>query len=142
MKITLKRQNDAVNFLAFNEDGIKVSIDGSPEIGGENLGARPMQLLIMGLGGCSAIDVVMILKKQKVNPEDIQIELEAERFKDQTPALFETIKVSFKIKGSDADAKKIKRAVELSMEKYCSVAKILEATASISFDTYLNNNLL
>ena len=142
MKITLKRQNDAVNFHAFNEDGIMVPIDGSPEIGGENLGARPMQLLIMGLGGCSAIDVVMILQKQKVNPEGIEIEINAERFKDQTPALFEDIKVSFKIKGEEKDAKKIKRAVELSMEKYCSVAKILEATAKITFDVALNGVVL
>ena len=121
------------HFEALNESSQIVNIDASPAIGGENKGARPMELLIMGLGGCSGIDVINILKKQKIELRDFKIQIEAEREKDKTPSLFESIKVNFIFKG-EIDKAKAERAVALSMEKYCSVAKTLEKTATISYE--------
>lgn len=137
MKIVLNRVDDAFHFEAKNEDGNVVHIDGAQKIGGSGQGARPMQLLIMGLGGCSGIDVVLILQKQKQVVADLQIELDAERYDDREPALFKNIHVTFNFKG-ELDAKKVKRAVALSMDKYCSVAKILEETATITYGATIN----
>tara|TARA_B110000261_G_C13043237_1_gene341164 strand:- start:505 stop:933 length:429 start_codon:yes stop_codon:yes gene_type:complete len=137
MKIVLNRIDDAFHFEAKNEDGKIINIDGSPAIGGSDMGVRPMQLLIMGLGGCSAIDVVLILKKQKQLIEDLKIELYAERYEDREPALFKNIHVTFSFKG-DLNEKRVKRAVALSMDKYCSVAKILEETSTITYGSIIN----
>lgn len=131
MNIQLERQNSDVHFEAVNEEGIKVQLDGAPNIGGENMGARPMQLLLMGLGGCSGIDVVLILKKQKINPEVMRINIDAQRV-DAIPSIFEKIHVTFQFGGEGLDEKKLNRAVSLSMEKYCSVTKILEKSAEIT----------
>ena len=88
MKISLNRVDDAFNFEATNEDGIIISIDAAPAIGGNDNGVRPMQLIIMGLGGCSAIDVINILKKQKQEIEGFSIDIQADRFENQEPSLF------------------------------------------------------
>jgi putative redox protein len=138
MKITLSRQNDAVHFLAKNEQDVSFNIDGSPEIGGENKGFRPMQLLLAALGGCSSIDVVSILKKQRQVLEGFDIEVDGEREAGKEPSLFQDIVVTFKLKGATLDPDKVKKAVALSMEKYCSVAKTLEATAKITYRINLN----
>jgi putative redox protein len=130
MKIVLERKNDAVHFEAKNEDGVTVNIDGSPEIGGQNLGVRPMQLLLMGLGGCSGIDLKIILRREPIT--DIKITIDAERQKDVEPSLFEKIHVHFDLFGA-LNPKKVERAVSLSMDKYCSVAKTLEKTATITY---------
>ena len=132
MKIELKRKNEAVHFEAVNESGFKIAIDGSPAIGGENKGARPMELLIMGLGGCSGIDIISILKKMKQHVEDFSISIEADREQGKEPSLFEKIHVLFTLKG-DLDPAKVEKAVQLSMDKYCSVAKTLEKTATITY---------
>jgi len=137
MKIVLNRIDDAFHFEAENEDGKIVNIDGARAIGGHDLGVRPMQLLIMGLGGCSAIDVVLILQKQKQIIDDLKIELDAERYEDREPSLFKNIHVTFNFKG-DLNEKRVKRAVALSMDKYCSVAKILEETATITYGSTIN----
>lgn len=134
MKISLKRINKAVHLEAINEDGNVVQIDGSPSIGGENLGVRPMQLLLMGLGGCSSMDILSILKKQKVELDDFTIDVDAERDIENTPSLFTTIHVRFNFKGKELNIKKIERAVSLSMDKYCSVTKILEKSAKITHE--------
>ncbi len=138
MRITLKRQNQAVHMKAVNEDGAEVNIDGSAGAGGENKGMRPMQLLIAGLGGCSSIDIINILKKQKEPLEDFQVTIDAEREKDKTPSLFSEIHVHFLLRG-DLDDKKVKRAVSLSMNKYCSVTKTLEKTARITYSYEIEN---
>lgn len=117
---------------ATNEDGTAISLDSSPDIGGMKLGFRPMQLLLVGIGGCSGIDIINILKKQKQPLEDIQITVNADREQDKTPSLFEKIHVSFTLKGK-LDENKVKRAVALSMDQYCSVARVLEKTANISY---------
>jgi len=132
MEIELNLLNKAYHFEAKNEQGNSISIDASPAIGGENKGPRPMELLIMGLGGCSGIDVLSILRKQKIEPESFRIKLHADREKDAVPSLFTDILVEFIFKG-DIDPAKAERAVKLSMDKYCSVAKTLEKSASITY---------
>ena len=134
MKITLKRLNDNYHMQATNESGNTIEMDGSPKIGGENLGARPMEVVLMSLAGCSSIDVISILKKMKQDVTDYNVEVEAERDADAVPSLFTKIHMKFLVKGNDLDDDKVKRAIQLSAEKYCSVSKILDPTAEISWD--------
>lgn len=131
MKIELSRLNDAYHFQAVNEDGATLEMDASPAIGGLNLGFRPMQVLLAGLGGCSSIDVISILKKQKQPLQDIRVSVNGERDNGQVPALFKDIHVHFTLAG-ELDEDKVKKAIDLSMDKYCSVAKTLEKTATIT----------
>ena len=132
MRITLERQNQAVHLKGFNEDGATIDIDGAPAIGGENKGLRPMQLLLAGLGSCSTMDIISILNKQKQDLKDIRILIDGNREKDKIPSLFEDIHVHFILRG-DLDDAKVKRAVDLSMNTYCSVSKIIEKTARITY---------
>jgi putative redox protein len=97
-----------------------------------------MQSLLMALGGCSAIDVVSILQKQKQPIDDFQISIDGHRQKGAEPSLFEQIHIIYKLSGA-IDQAKARRAVELSMDKYCSVAKTLEKTATITWEVQLNN---
>ena len=144
MNIKLKRINDAVHLQAENEQGNVVDIDGSDAIGGQEKGARPMQLLLMGLGGCSSMDVLSILSKQKVVLEDYDVNINADRDTDNTPSLFNKINVEFIFKGEigEKELKKIKRAVDLSMNKYCSVTKIMEKTATIDYSITINEEAI
>ena len=144
MNIKLKRINDAVHLQAENEQGNVVDIDGSDAIGGQEKGARPMQLLLMGLGGCSSMDVLSILTKQKVVLEDYDVNINADRDTDNTPSLFNKINVEFIFKGEigEKELKKIKRAVDLSMNKYCSVTKIMEKTATIDYSITINEEAI
>lgn len=138
MKIALQRIDDGFNMEAVDEQGHKVLMDSSVENGGKNNGVRPMQMLIMGLGGCSAIDVVMILKKQRQEITDFRIEIEAEREKGKEPSLWEKAHIVFHLKGN-IDADKAARAVELSMNKYCSVAETLrQGKTSLTWEIKLN----
>lgn len=132
MKVTLNRLNDAYHMQAQNETGNTIEMDGSPKIGGENLGARPMEVLLMSLAGCSSIDVISILKKMKQEVTDYDVEVTADR-RDEIPSIFTTIHMKFIVKGKALEAEKVKRAVQLSAEKYCSVSKILEPTAEITW---------
>lgn len=131
MKITLKRLDDDFHMEAVNEDGCTIETDGAPKIGGHNKGMRPMQLLLAAAGSCSSIDIIMILKKQKQLLKDIEVEVTAEREQDKVPSLYTDIHIHFKLTGEITE-QKAKRAVELSVEKYCSVVKILEKTAKVS----------
>ncbi|HYG37096.1 MAG TPA: OsmC family protein [Cytophagales bacterium] len=131
MKVEINRLNDAYHFEAINEQGSKIQMDASPEIGGQNLGFRPMQLLLAGLGGCSSIDVVNILKKQKQDIKDVRVTVDGEREKDVIPSLFTDIHVHFHLSGK-LDEEKVKKAIDLSVTKYCSVLKTLEKTARIT----------
>ncbi len=132
MKITLKRLDENYHLEAANESGNSVHIDASPVIGGGGNGARPMELLIMGLGGCSSIDIISILKKARQPLEDIQVEIIAEREQGKEPALFTTIHAHYILIG-DLQEAHVKRAIDLSLEKYCSVARVLEKTATITW---------
>ena len=132
MEISLKRIGSPYHFEAVNANGNKVSIDAAAEIGGTNSGARPMELFIMGLGGCSGIDVVNILNKQKQEISDFQINIQAERnIKDGDTSLFSDIHIEFVLKGKISEDK-LEKAIALSLEKYCSAAKTLEKTAKIT----------
>ncbi len=133
MKIRIERQDDAFHLRAFNAGGNHVDTDANPDIGGSNKGMRPMELLLSSLGTCSSIDVIHILRKQRQPLEDIRVEIDAEREKDKHPALFTTIHVTFILTGN-LDPEKIERAVNLSMEKYCSVSRIVEKTAKITWE--------
>ena len=120
-------------FVAETGSGHSVVMDGPPEHGGQNLAARPMEMVLIGLGGCSAFDVVEILKKSRQHIEDCQVVLEAERA-DKIPAVFTKIHMHYLIGGQDLSAKHVKRAVELSVDKYCSVVKMLRPNVDITYD--------
>lgn len=132
MKVTLTRRNSAVHFEARTESGAVLNIDGAPSVGGQGLGARPMETVLSALGGCSGIDVLGILAKQRQPVTGLVITVEGEREPDATPSLFRSIHVHFAVTGA-AEPDKVARAVSLSMEKYCSVARILERSATITF---------
>jgi putative redox protein len=141
MHIDIRRLEAPFHFEARNESGNTIDFDASPEIGGQNKGVRPMQALLMALGGCSGIDVVSILQKQKQQLTGFRIAIDGERQKAVEPSLFETIHLIYYLEG-DLEPAKAKRAVELSMEKYCSVSKTLEKSASITYEVRLNNEVL
>ncbi len=131
MKIEINRLNDGYWLEAVNEGGNKMHMDASPDIGGTDHGFRPMQLLLTALGGCSAIDLISILKKQKQKLRDIAITVTGEREKEAVPSLFSKVHVHFSLYGN-LEEDKVKKAVSLSVEKYCSVAKTLEKTATVT----------
>lgn len=132
IKIELSRVSDQFHLEAFNENGNNLHIDASPDIGGTNKGMRPMQLLLAAMGGCSSIDIINILKKQKQVLKDIKITVTGEREKDAVPSLYTEVHAHFKLYGN-LDKDKAQKAVSLSVEKYCSVAKTLEATAKVTY---------
>ena len=139
MKISLKRLDDAFHFEAKNEEGRTVHYDAAEKIGGHNKAVRPMQTLLMSMAACSAIDVVSILKKQKQEIKDFVVEVEGERenVKDGA-AVFTNVCAHFILKGN-IEPLKAKRAVELSIDKYCSVAKTLRlAGAKIDYKIFVN----
>lgn len=131
MEITLKRVNSDHHFRAENESGNTIDMDGTPEIGGVNAGMRPMQVLLSSLAGCSSIDVVSILRKQKLNPTSYSMKITAEREQDGDSKIFTGIHLHF-ILGGELDENKVARAIELSLTKYCSVARIIDKTANIT----------
>jgi putative redox protein len=137
MQVNIKRIDDAFGFEAENETHKKFIMDANPSIGGNGQGFSPMQTLLAAIGGCSSIDIVSILKKQKQEINDFHITIDAEREQGKEPSLFTTIHVKYHLKGN-IDPEKAKRAAELSIEKYCSVAKILEKTAKITYEVILN----
>ena len=131
MKIEIKRLNDGFNLEASNGEGSVIRFDAAPEIGGAGLGMRPMQVLLSALGGCSTIDVISILKKQRQPLKDIRITVTGEREKDVVPSVFREAHIHFRLFG-DLDEGQARKAVSLSVEKYCSVAKTMEPTARIT----------
>lgn len=131
MKIDIKRLNDGFHLEASNDMGNTIQFDASPDVGGTNKGMRPMQVLLSSLGACSAVDVISILKKQRQPVEDIKITVTGEREKNVTPAAFRAAHVHFRIIGQ-VDEEKVSKAVTMSVEKYCSVAKSLEALTKIT----------
>lgn len=139
MKIHLKRLNDNYHFETKNERGDIVHLDNKSEPNPQ--GASPMELLLMGIAGCSGIDIVLILKKQQIELEDLQMEVEGSRVDGAVPNVFTGIHLNILLKG-ELSAAKAKRAVALSLEKYCSVAKMLEKTAEITYEIHLNNELV
>lgn len=137
MKVALERINQEYLFEVSNPNGHRVLLDNKSKTEGSVKGISPMELLLMGLAGCSSIDVVAILNKQKINPTSIKMEVEGQRPENAVPALFNAITVKVLLEG-DFSAEKAQRAVALSFDKYCSVSKTLEHTATIEYEIYLN----
>lgn len=140
MKISLKRLNQAVHFEAVNATGNVVHFDGSPDIGGENKGIRPMEGVLMSLAGCSAIDVVDILKKMRQELTGLSVEVDSER-REEVPRVFTKIHLKYILEGA-IDPEKAVRSVQLSADKYCSVSKMLEPTIEITHSVVLNQETL
>jgi putative redox protein len=132
MEINLARKNKRFHFEAENTEGQTVGIDANPAIGGEGKGFRPMEMLLVGLGGCSGIDMVNMLTKQKEPLDDVKIKITATRKDEETPAIFEVINIHFDMFGNLSD-QKVKRALDLTFEKYCSVSNIIGRSATINF---------
>ena len=141
MEVVLKRIDDDFHFEGMGSSSVPVHIDAAEGIGGHNAGARPMELLLMGLGGCMAIDVILILKKQRQAIDDFQIRISGNREKiegtEKTP--FHEINIQFELKGT-IDGNKAIKAIQLSMEKYCSATAQLEPSATITHTLVLNSN--
>jgi putative redox protein len=137
-RIELTRIEGDFGFEARDANGHTARMDSSAETGGQEFGIRPMQMLLMGLGGCSGIDIVSILKKQRQTVEDFSMVIEGEREKGKEPSLWENIHIVFILKGA-IDPDKAKKACALSMEKYCSVAATLkEARCRITWEVKVN----
>ena len=124
---------DHMSFVGESGSGHSVVMDGAPDAGGRDLGIRPMEMLLLGLGGCTAFDVVSILHKSRQQISDCEVEIEAERAAD-IPKVFTKIHVHFIVSGKDLDPGRVARAVELSAEKYCSASRMLAKTAEITHD--------
>ncbi len=122
-----------VAFEGETESGHKLVMDGSPEVGGQNLGPRPMETVLMGTGACSAIDVVLILKKSREQVTDCVVEVSAERA-DDDPKVFTKIHFHYLVTGKSLDQTKVARAIQLSAEKYCSATAMMAKTAAVTYD--------
>jgi putative redox protein len=130
MKARIKWIQD-VMFLGESGSGHSLVMDGAPEAGGRNLGLRPMEMVLLGLGGCSAFDVMMILKRSREQVSDCVVELDAQRA-ETDPKVFTKIEMRYLVTGRSLDRKKVERAVSLSAEKYCSASAMLAKTAEIT----------
>ena len=128
--INLKRIDDDYQFVTTDEAGQTITMDIPLDQGGHGNGVRPMQALLSALGGCSGVDVVMILKKQKETIEIFEMVIHGERQVGKEPALWETIHIVFKLKGT-MTLERAEKACALSMDKYCSVAATLRAAGAI-----------
>lgn len=124
---------DHMSFVGESGSGHSVVMDGPPEHGGRDLGVRPMEMLLLGLGGCASFDVVSMLKKSKQDLIDCEVEITAERA-DSEPKVFTNIHMHFIVSGNELSEKKVVRAIELSAEKYCSASIMLGKTAKITHD--------
>ena len=132
MKSTVRWVQD-VMFVGESGSGHAVVMDGAPDAGGRNLGVRPMEMLLLGLGGCTAFDVVMILRRGRERVTDCVVEMDAQRAETE-PKVFTQITMRYRISGRGLDPKKVERAVSLSAEKYCSATAMLAKTAQISHE--------
>ena len=132
MKATVKWL-DHMSFVAESGSGHSIVMDGSPDNGGRNLGVRPMEMVLMGMGGCTAFDVVLILQRSRQDIVDCRVELGAERA-TEVPKVFTKIHAHYIITGKGLDEKKVERAVNMTAEKYCSVSIMLAATAEVTHD--------
>jgi putative redox protein len=124
---------DNMSFVGETESGHSVVMDGPPESGGRNLGARPMEMVLLGMGGCTAFDVVLILQRQRQSISDCHVELIAERA-SEAPKVFTKIHVHYVVKGKNLDKKKVGRAVDMTAEKYCSVSIMLSKSVDVTHD--------
>ena len=140
-RIQLDRINADFGFEAKDAAGHIVRMDSTRESGGQDFGVRPMQMLLMGLGGCSGIDIVSILNKQRQKVEGFRMTIDGDREKDKEPSLWSNVHIRFELNG-EIDPGKARKACELSMEKYCSVAATLRAAhCKLTWDVTVNGTI-
>ena len=132
MKGTVTLQEGST-FEGVAGSGHRVTMDVAPEVGGRNLGLRPMEMVLLGLGGCTAIDVLHMLRKGRQPITDMRVELDAERA-DDVPKVFTKVHLHFVLTGAGLDPHKIERAINLSASKYCSASMMLNKTAEMTHD--------
>ena len=123
-------------FVAEAGSGHTITMDGSPDVGGRNLAARPMEVVLLGMGGCTAIDVVSMLKKQRQDIEGVEVSLVAERA-DEHPKVFNQVKLVYTVRGRKLSKALVERAVALSDEKYCSATAMVRKSANITHEVVL-----
>lgn len=128
----LVKQVEGINFLGKSDSGHWVVLDGPSEFGGSEAGSRPMELVLIALGGCTGMDVASLLDKMRVEYDDLRLEISAER-KEDHPKIFTKIHITYKIWG-DVSEDKVKKAIEKSQNKYCSVSEILRNSAELTYD--------
>ncbi len=124
---------DNMSFVGESDSGHSIVMDGPPEFGGRNLGVRPMEMLLLGLGGCASFDVVSMLKKSKQDLIDCEVNITAERAETE-PKVFTKIHLEFIVSGNNLSKARVARAIELSAEKYCSASIMLGKTAAVTHD--------
>lgn len=129
INITVDRKNEGYGFEATDGAGHQVKMDTSPDGGGTNFGVRPMQLLLMAIGGCSGIDIVSILKKQRQAVDGFSMKISGDRVAGVEPSLWEHVHIVFELKGN-IDPEKARKACALSVDKYCSVAQTLRGSGT------------
>ena len=139
MQVEIERVNNAVHLEAKNEEGIVVQMDGSPDIGGHGLGARPMQLVLMSMGGCTSMDVLSILQKMREEVKSYKVIVNADRA-DEHPMVFTKIHVHYILEGY-LKKENVEKAINLSMDKYCSVTHMLNKTADITHSFEIVNSI-
>ncbi len=137
MLVKLKRFDSDYGFEATNEAGKKLTLDAGPAIGGHGQGFSPMQAVLAAIGGCSGIDMISILKKQKQEITDFEMTVDGTREQGAVPAPFTAIHIIYHVMGN-VDRDKAQRAADLSIEKYCSVSKMLEKSAKITYEVKVN----
>ncbi len=127
---------DGALFVAEGGSGHTITMDGAADIGGRNLASRPMELMLMGMGGCTAIDVVSMLKKQRQDIEGVEVSLSGERA-DEHPMVYTEVKVVYTVRGRKLNRALVERAVSLSDEKYCSATAMFKKTAKVTHEVVL-----
>lgn len=132
MSVEIRLKNNAFHFEGHGENGALINIDATKKIGGEGKGPSPMELLLLGVASCSSIDILIILRKQRQFIEDFSVSVDYKRVPSGQASKFENITLNFHLKGQ-IDVKKAHKAIELSLEKYCSVSLILSHTATINY---------
>ncbi len=131
----MKMQVEWKGNMAFegkSESGISLLLDASPQAGGQSRGQTPMEAVLTALGGCTGIDVVSILNKMRIELESFNLEIDSERAEDH-PKVFTKVNIHYKLTGKDLDESKVKKAINLTQEKYCSVSKSLKAEVTYTF---------
>ena len=131
---------DGRAFVGVSGSGHAVVMDGAPEAGGRNIGVRPMEMMLLGLGGCTAFDVVMILEKGREKVTRLTVELEAARAAED-PKVFTEVKLVYRLKGRALKPTAVERAIKLSMEKYCSATAMFEKTAKIGHEWHVEDEV-
>jgi putative redox protein len=123
-------------FVGESNSGHTVTMDGSPDVGGRDLGVRPMEMVLLGMGGCTAIDVVSMLRKQRQDIRDVIVELAAERADDH-PKVYTQVKLVYRVRGRNLNRALVERAVSLSDEKYCSATAMVRKSAEVTHEIVL-----